>query len=206
MTAIDLSADLGLLAVFLATVNICLGLLIAARYSPWRRWPHRRFNIFRLHNSTAYVLVASIVLHPLILLFSAETHWRLLDVFLPVWSPVQPVENTVGAVSMYLVLVVVLTSYFRLQLGRRRWKLFHYLVYAAGICVFIHGILVDPKLKGNPIDPFDGEKVFVELCLVIVVLTATWAWRSRLNKDRHERTFKTGRYRALADTSAGDGR
>lgn len=114
MTAIDLSADLGLVAVFLATVNFCLGLLIAARYSPWRRWPHRRFNIFQLHNCTAYVLVASIVLHPIILLFSAETHWRLVDVVLPVWSPVQPVENKVGAVSMYLVLVVVLTSYFRL--------------------------------------------------------------------------------------------
>jgi predicted ferric reductase len=128
MTAIDLSADLGLVAVFLATVNLCLGLLIAARYSPWRRWPHRRFNIFRVHNSTACVLVASIVLHPIILLFSAETRWRLVDVVLPLWSPVQPVENTVGgALSMYLVLVVVLTSYFRLQLGRRRWKLFHYL-------------------------------------------------------------------------------
>lgn len=73
------------------------------------------------------------------------------------------------------------------------------------ICGFIHGILVDPKLKGNPINPFDGEKLFVESCLLIVVLTATWAWRSRFNKDRHERIFKTGRYRALPDINAGDG-
>ena len=49
MTALDLSADVGLLAVFLATANICLGLLIAVRYSPRRLWPHRRINIFAIH-------------------------------------------------------------------------------------------------------------------------------------------------------------
>lgn len=203
MTAIDLSADLGLLAVFLATINLCLGLLIAARYSPWRYWPHRRFNLFAVHNCTAYLLVAAIALHPIILLFSTVTRWRLMDVVFPLWSPVQPIENTIGAVSLYLVLVVVLTSYFRLRLGRQRWKLFHYLVYAAGVCAFIHGILVDPKLKGNPIDPFDGEKLFVELCLVVVMLTAIWAWRSRLRRDRHERRYMLGRYRALGDGNAG---
>jgi predicted ferric reductase len=203
MTAIDLSADVGLVSVFLATVNLCLGLLIAARYSPWRNWPHRRFNIFAVHNYTAYLVAASIVLHPMILLVPAVTpRWRLIDVFLPVRSPVQPVENTIGAVSLYLVLLVVLTSYFRLRLGRRRWKLFHYLVYVAGICVFVHGIFVDPTLKGNPIDPFDGEKLLVEACFVVVVITAVWAWRSRLRKDRHERSLMIGHYRRLKDANA----
>ena len=47
MTALDFSADMGLLAVFLRTTNICLGQLIAVRYSPLRLWPHRRINILR---------------------------------------------------------------------------------------------------------------------------------------------------------------
>jgi hypothetical protein len=34
MTALDFSADIGLVAVFLGTTNICLGQLIAVRYSP----------------------------------------------------------------------------------------------------------------------------------------------------------------------------
>jgi methionine sulfoxide reductase heme-binding subunit len=205
MTAIDLSADLGLVSVFLATVNLCLGLLIAARYSPWRNWPHRQFNIFAVHNCTAYLLVASIVLHPMILLFPTITpRWRLIDVLLPVRSPIQPVANMIGAVSLYVILVVVLTSYFRLRLGRHRWKLLHYLVYVAAICFFFHGILVDPKLKGNPIDPFDGEKLFIESCLAGVVFTAIWAWRSRLRKDHYERALMIGRYRRLNDANVGD--
>src|ERR1700752_3014519 len=145
MTALDLSADVGLLAVFLATANICLGLLIAVRYSPWRLWPHRRINIFAIHNWTAYSLVISVLTHPAILLFSTSTRWRLLDVAFPAWSPAQPIENSIGAIGLYLVVVVVLTSYFRLRLGRGRWKLFHYLVYAASVCIFIHSILTDPQ-------------------------------------------------------------
>jgi predicted ferric reductase len=106
MTALDFSADIGLLAVFLGTTNICLGQLIAVRYSPWRLWPHRRINIFVVHNWTAYLLITSVLIHPLILLFSTNSRWRLLDVALPVRSPVQPIENTIGAVSVYLIGVV----------------------------------------------------------------------------------------------------
>jgi predicted ferric reductase len=204
VTAIDLSADVGLLAVLLATANICLGLLIAVRYSPRRLWPHRRINIFAIHNWTAYALLASVLTHPVILLFSTKIRWRVLDLFLPVWSPVQPIENTFGAVSVYLLVVVILTSYFRHWLGRSRWKLFHYLVYAAGICTFIHGILTDPNLKGNAIDPLDGEKLLVEACLLVVVLTTGWAWRYRLLKDREERALKIGRYRVFEGASASD--
>ncbi len=204
MTALDLSADVGLVAVFLATANICLGLLIAVRYSPRRIWPHRRINIFALHNWTAYVLMASVLTHPIILLFSAKPRWRLLDLALPLWSPVQPIENTVGAVGLYLLVVVLLTSYFRLWLGRRQWKRFHYLVYAAGICTFIHGILADTELKGHAIDPLDGEKLFIELCLLVVMTAALWAWRYRLRKDREERALKIGRYRVFEGANAND--
>jgi len=88
MTALELAADVGLLAVVLATANICLGLLITVRYSPWRLWPHRRINIFAIHTWTACFLMTSLLIHPVILLFSTRTHWRLLDLALPLWSPV----------------------------------------------------------------------------------------------------------------------
>ena len=183
MTALDLSADVGLLAVFLATANICLGLLIAVRYSPRRSWPHRRLDLFAFHNWTAYLLLAAILVHPVILLFSRSARWRLLDIALPAWSPVQPLANTVGAAGLYLIVVVVVTSYFRIGLGRRRWKRFHYLVYAAAACVFVHGILADPRLQGVAIDPLDGEKLFVESCLLFTILAMAWARRHGLRKD-----------------------
>lgn len=184
MNAIDLSADAGLVAVALATINICLGVLIAVRYSPVRCWPHRRFNIFRLHNWAAYLAIVAIFVHPVILLFNGTAHFRLLDIALPLWSPVQPLENTLGAIGLYLLIVVVLTSYFRLRMSRVTWKRFHYLVYVASVATFLHSLLTDPQLKGAPTDFLDGEKVFIEICGVLILAAGVYAARRKRQRAR----------------------
>jgi len=199
MTALDLSADAGLLAVVLATANICLGLLIAVRYSPRRLWPHRRVNIFAVHQWTAYLLLTSILIHVVVLLFEKSVHWHVIDIAFPIRSPVQPVENTIGALGFYLLLLVLATSLFRLRLGRSWWKAFHYFVYAAAVCVFLHGILADPELKGNAIDLFDGEKLLVEGCLFVVIVATAWAARYRILKRRRETALGIGRCHVLGN-------
>jgi hypothetical protein len=104
MTALDLSADIGLVAVGLATLNLLVGSLIAMRYSPWRYWPHHRFNIFRVHNWTGYLLLVTCVAHPTVLLFSSTARFRIRDILYPVHSPSQPLENTIGAIALYCLL------------------------------------------------------------------------------------------------------
>lgn len=187
MTANDLCAYAGLAAVFLATANICLGLLIAVRYSPWRSWPHRRINYFRIHNWTGYLLLLVTFLHPVFLLFVKTAHFRFIDIIYPVHSPVQPWENTVGAAALYLLAIVVVSSYFRLGLGRKLWKRTHFLVYATAAGAFVHGILTDPELKGAGVDLLDGEKVFVEACLLVVVAGSWLALRYRARRKERER-------------------
>jgi predicted ferric reductase len=182
MTAIDFSADVGLVAVGLATLNLLIGSLIAMRYSPWRYWPHHRFNIFRIHNWTGYALLSACVIHPLILLVSPTAGFRIRDILYPVHSPSQPVENTIGAIALYCTAVVVVTSYFRLQLGRRLWKSFHFVIYAAALALFWHSVFTDPNLKRTPLDPLDGEKLFVELCAMAVVVFGVLRWRYAARK------------------------
>jgi DMSO/TMAO reductase YedYZ heme-binding membrane subunit len=184
----------GLVAVFLATVNMLLGLLISVRYSPVRFWPHRRFNIFALHNWTGYTLLVTVVVHPLILLFVNRNRFRLADIVLPIHSPLQPLENTVGAIAAYILVIILLTSYYRKQIGRLKWKLFHYLVYVSAALVFIHSIFTDPNLNGGAIDYLDGGKVFVFICLALITAASLWAWRFRAKKDLRERTEHTGQY------------
>ncbi|MDT8069886.1 MAG: ferric reductase-like transmembrane domain-containing protein [Terriglobia bacterium] len=179
---------------FLATANMLLGLLISVRYSPVRFWPHRRFNIFALHNWTGYALLVAVVIHPIILLFVSRNRFRSVDIIAPIYSPLQPFENTLGAVAAYILILVLATSYYRKQIGRMRWKLFHYLVYVSAALVFIHSIFTDPNLNGGAIDYLDGGKVFVFICLAIVTAASLWAWRFRVKKNQHERAAHTGRY------------
>ena len=179
MTLLDLCAYLGLAAVSTATVNMVLGLLIALRYSPVRLWPHRRVNIFWLHQWTAYLVLLLVVLHPAVLLLRKSTHFSLRDVVFPVWSPVQPTLNTLGAIALYGLLVVIVTSIFRLRMARPVWKRLHYLVYPAFLFMFVHSIGTNPDLSDNKVDLLDGGKLFIYICGVIALWTSAVRLRMR---------------------------
>ena len=182
ITLLDLCAYVGLVAVGAVTINMLLGTLMIFRYSPVRYWPHRRFNYFRLHNWTGYLALLCAIVHPIILLFNKSPRFRVIDIIYPVHSPQQPLENTLGAIALYVLAVIVVTSYARIQLGRRLWKAFHFGVYLAAIALFWHSLFTDPDLKGAPIDWLDGGKVFVECCTVIIVVTSLLRWRHSRQK------------------------
>ncbi|MDQ2925397.1 MAG: ferric reductase-like transmembrane domain-containing protein [Acidobacteriota bacterium] len=184
MTAIDLSSYVALLALALLSINILLGLLISVRYSPLRSWPHRQINIFALHNWTGYTALCVAGLHPALLLFSSTAGFRWFDLLWPLHSPSQPLVNSLGAAAFYCLAVVVTTSYFRIELGRKTWKRLHYTAYAAAALFFTHGIFTDPELKNRPTDFLDGEKVFIEVCLLIVLAAIALRVRYALKKQR----------------------
>lgn len=184
MTAIDLSADAGQVAITLLCVNILLGLLISARYSPWRNWPHQRINIFWLHNQTGLAALSVAVLHPVILLFSSTAGFHLLDIAFPAWAPKQPVINLIGAGGLYTLAFVLITSYYRVQLGRRTWKTLHYTTYLVAGFAFVHGVLTDPHLSGGPVDYLDGGKVYIEICMLVVLAAVYLRVRYALRKAR----------------------
>jgi len=183
ITVLDLSAYLGLTAVAAITINILLGVLMAFRYSPVRYWPHRRFNYFRLHNWTGYIALTVAILHPLTLLLNKTPKFRVLDLIYPIHSPQQPLENTIGAIALYILALVVITSYFRIQLGRRTWKAFHFTVYFGAAALFYHSLFTDPDLKGAPIQWLDGGKLFVESCALIIVVASVLRARHSQKKS-----------------------
>jgi len=187
MSVLDLSAYVGLVAVGAVTLNLLLGILMAFRYSPHRSWPHRRFNYFRLHNWSGYIALSVSLLHPAVLLLSKEPRFRLLDLVYPVHSPSQPLENTIGAIALYLLAFVVVTSYLRLRLGRHLWKSFHFSIYFAAAALFFHSLFTDPALKGDPIDWFDGGKLFVEFCFALILVVSLFRWRHARRKAAHVR-------------------
>jgi len=187
ITILDLSAYVGLLAVGAITFNVLLGLLMAFRYSPHRSWPHHRFNYFRFHNWTGYIALALSLLHPVILLFNKNPRFLIFDLVYPVHSPAQPLDNTIGAIALSLIAFVVVTSYLRIRLGRHLWKSFHFSVYFAAAALFWHSLFTDPGLKNDPVNWFDGGKLFVESCLLLVVAISLLRMRHARKKAFHAR-------------------
>ena len=140
-TAIDVSSVVGLIAVGVFTAQILLGLLVSVGYNPIRKWPRQRWiKLFTFHNWLGYIGLAVAFVPPLVLLTSSTAGFRLFDIFVPIWSPVQPIPTTLGAIALYLIAFVVLTSYFRRVFGHHNWKLLHYTAYAAAAVFYVHGV------------------------------------------------------------------
>ena len=100
---------------------------------------------------------------------------------------------SIGAAALYLFVIIVVTSLYRIELGRHLWKLLHYLTYPAAACLFIHGILTDPNLNGLGVAYLDGGKVFVEVCLGIVIAGSIWRVRHGRKRRESERVNRLGR-------------
>ncbi len=177
MTPIDITSLVGLAAIYMLAVNIMLGLLMSARYNPWRHWPHRRINLLRLHNWTAYVVLGLSLLHPIPLLFVDKPRFVLRDLVYPLHSPEQPRINTVGAVALYLLVFTVLTSYFRVAIGRQRWKPLHYLTYVVAALSVFHGAVTDQHLDNSPVDLLDVEKLGILASGVVIAIAAALRFR-----------------------------
>jgi sulfoxide reductase heme-binding subunit YedZ len=183
-SAIDISSVVGLIALGIFTAQILLGLLLSVGYNPLRRWPRQPIKLFTFHNWLGYIGLSTALVHPLILLGSATAGFRLFDVFVPIWSPKQPFENTLGAIAFYLVAFVVLTSYFRRAFGHHRWKQLHYTAYGAAAVFFVHGTLADPLLQNRPVDFIDAEKVYVEGCALLVAAATAWRVARRRRRPK----------------------
>ena len=178
-TAIDVSSVVGLIAVGIFTAQILLGLLVSVGYNPLRQWPRQRVKLFTFHNWLGYIGLATAFTHPLILLLSSTAGFTLFDIFVPINSPTQPFENTLGAIALYLVTFVVLTSYFRKVFAHHHWKLLHYTAYLAAAFFYVHGTLADPLLQNRPVDWIDAEKAYVWGCGVLIVAATIVRFRAR---------------------------
>jgi sulfoxide reductase heme-binding subunit YedZ len=181
---LDLSSTLGLIATAVLSFNFLLGILLSTAYrrSPlWKRMPAlvKKVSLDDLHNWTAYVALALALAHPLLLLMDKSLRYRVADIVLPVSAPHQPVWTMLGALALYALLVVIVTTQkvVKRRLGFRAWKNIHLISYGTALLFVIHGIVMDPELKDRPVDWLDGEKLISEICGILLVAATIIRWR-----------------------------
>lgn len=187
---IDISSYLGLIAGGILTLNLFTGMLLSIQYSPITKWPYCRIPLFNIHKWSGYGAYFFSLLHPLWLVLAKEGNFSVLAIFYPVVAPIQPFINTIGALSIYTLTFVIITAYLRNLFHYPFWKKLHYASYLAIILFLIHGVFANPSLKANqPINFFDGGKLFVEACVIIsislIVLRITLGEKLRKNAIEH---------------------
>jgi sulfoxide reductase heme-binding subunit YedZ len=171
------------MALVTLTVNFLLGLLLVTAYRKTRLYKRLpawagKIDVNAVHNWTAYIVLALIILHPFLLLWDRATKFTVVNLLAPFWGPHQAFWTGMGGLAFYAIWLVIITSQKKVKqrMGFRFWKNVHLVSYGTALLACLHGIVMDPQLKDRQPDFFDGEKLLCELCLVMLLLVALLRW------------------------------
>lgn len=170
METIEISGIIGMIALAALACNFIIGITIwSSAKLPFGIKIPFGLTLLQLHKFTGYSAAISILIHVLLIPLDPLSEFTWGDLLLPAWTKHQPLANTFGAVALYLLALVVISSYFKSSMKLRAWRLLHYLSYFAVLPLVLHSVITDPKLQDRPIDWFDAEKIFVILCCLVII-------------------------------------
>jgi predicted ferric reductase len=97
--------------------------------------------VFDVHQFTSLLALAFGLFHGLILLGDAYIDYTLAQVLVPFGSGTfRPLWVGLGQLALYLLAVVGLSFYVRSWIGRRTWRMIHFLSFAVLLLALAHGI------------------------------------------------------------------
>ena len=188
---LELSNYAGLTAAVVLTINFFFGMLLATAYRSnpyWRKLPPgiRRLDVNDIHNYTAYIAWSLIALHVLFLLLDKASRFTFIDTVFPINAPAQGLEVAFGTLSLYALTTVIITTQkaIKRKMSFRTWKNIHLVSYGTAVLFVLHGILMDPHLKNGQPDFFDGEKLLLECCGLLLLLASVLRYRYHSKKQK----------------------
>ena len=186
---LELSNYAGLASAVVLTINFFLGMLLATAYRTnlyWKKMPPKiqKLDINDIHNYTAYIAWGLLVLHVLFLMLDKASKFTFTDVLFPVNAPNQSLIVAFGTLSLYAITVVIITTQkaIKRKMSFRAWKNIHLISYGTAILFVFHGIFMDPHLKNDQPDFFDGEKLLLEFCGLLLIVASVKRYMFSLKK------------------------
>lgn len=133
-----LARSSALVAFGLLWLSMALGLTITSKVA--RIWPGGP-TIFDTHQFTSLLALVFGLFHALILLGDTYINYTLAQVLVPFRSRAfQPLWVGLGQIALYLLAVVGFSFYARPWIGRRAWRIIHFLSFAVFLLALAHGI------------------------------------------------------------------
>lgn len=142
-----------IIAFFLLYVVIFLGLTV--------RLPllNRIFSPLTSLKVHAWLSVQSLIFasaHGIFLMFDKFLKFTLVDVFVPFASSFETNLVGLGTISFYIMILLILTSYFRKLMSHRIWRISHFLNVILYIIIIIHALYLGTDLKSGI-----GRNIFI---------------------------------------------
>ncbi|MFJ8262515.1 ferric reductase-like transmembrane domain-containing protein [Rummeliibacillus sp. NPDC094406] len=154
----------GFLAYFYFTVSVIFGLF---RKSP--SITKQKNLLFHLHLSAGWLGLLALIMHVLLLLIDHYQPYSIIEILVPFTAKYKPLLSAIGTISLYVFLVVIMTSDLLIRkMNRQLWKSIHFLVLPAWVMIFLHGVFIGTD-SANPIIQLfyivTGSIIIIASCL-----------------------------------------
>ena len=127
----------GLTAYQLLSLTVILGLTV--RSSVWDRLRARKV-MTQVHQFASLLVLPFIALHLWGIHQDSSVPFTWLQVFVPLQSSYRTLATSLGTLSLYGVLVIVISSYLRPKISVNTWRAIHYASFPVFILVTAHGL------------------------------------------------------------------
>jgi methionine sulfoxide reductase heme-binding subunit len=156
----------GVVSLVLLTVVMILGILVNRQ----GRLPGLpRFAVLGLHRNLSLLAVAFVALHVISAVADSFVSISLAAAVIPFVSAYEPFWLGLGAVSLDLMAALIVTSLLRRFIGRRTWRVVHWLAYASWPVAVAHSV-------GSSKDMQNGALLGLAVACILAVAGAL-AWR-----------------------------
>jgi methionine sulfoxide reductase heme-binding subunit len=124
----------GIAALLLASMAVCLGLLMGG---PLRA---RKADLRIAHEALSLATLAALLVHGLMLLGDGYLHPSLGDVAIPFLSGYRTLWTSMGIVAFWALMVLGLSYYARARIGVQRWRRLHRFAALAWLLGLAHSL------------------------------------------------------------------
>jgi predicted ferric reductase len=138
----------GVICLVLLTAVMVLGILVNRQ----GRLPGLpRFAVTGLHRNLSLLAVGFLAVHVATAIADPFVTIGVAAVVIPLASPYRSLWIGLGAVSLDMMLVLIVTSLARAHIGRRLWRTLHWLAYASWPVALAHSIGSSGDLRAGPL-------------------------------------------------------
>jgi methionine sulfoxide reductase heme-binding subunit len=135
----------GLSALAILSASVWLGLAMSVRLFA----PARQKALMGWHQTLMWCGLSLVALHALALLLDPVMRFSIAVVLVPGLAPWRPTAVAAGVVAGWLMLALAVSFHLRRRMTQRRWRLLHYLGFAAFACGLGHGLTAGTDLRST---------------------------------------------------------
>ena len=134
-----LSRGSGFVAMGLLWISMVFGVAISNKMA--RLWPGIPPTM-AIHEYTSLLGLFFVGFHALILLGDAYSKYTMMQLLIPFGATqYRPTWVGLGQLGFYVWLIIVVTFYLRKSMGKKTWRVVHYISYLCYLGALLHGLL-----------------------------------------------------------------